>query len=107
MSEGVTLICKPICECGYIFDSLKNILVEEQIGDHPIVGRAAHHYFEPSHCPKCGKAIELCATIDPNDDYNQTVTEDAGIRTVEQVVIRPGILEEVKGARNSREKPFL
>ncbi len=44
MSEGVTLICKPICECGYIFDSLKNIVVEEQIGEYPILGRTGHYY---------------------------------------------------------------
>ena len=46
--------CKPICKCGHVFEEIKIAHLE-------LKSKSGYVYqvpnFIPSHCPKCGEAI--------------------------------------------------
>ena len=66
------LYMKPVCKCGHIFDkfSMKPIYYPDSQLYIPYHGVT----LDPSHCPKCGEAIEGVVYQHPVDgifDYDE------------------------------------
>ena len=57
--DAITVMMKPVCQCGHIFDKLNIEELAIDADDYPFVTKT---FFNPESCPAYGKAINCVAS---------------------------------------------